>query len=178
VRSLATVSTACKCWIVGFWQSVTLGRRLGLQSRRCGVIRSLPRALAASGVDRLRRRRVARGGGSGSWEPWLHLTGIADVGARSDGSLVAMAAGTCLWSPARVLSPRSRRPRRLHGCHARRRVVLRRRCAAYRRVGGCSFNADDLFVLDLTSPPGVARVDPPDTPAASPRCAASIPSVV
>jgi hypothetical protein len=24
---------------------------------------------------------------------------------------------------------------------------------------GCSFNADDLFVLDLTSPPGVARVD-------------------
>ena len=67
-------------------QSVTLGRRLGptiLVVRRWLLVWI---AVIAGSAAPVAAEQTA-------WEQWLHLTGVADVGARSDGSLVAMAAG-------------------------------------------------------------------------------------
>src|SRR5438132_12657091 len=46
----------------------------------------VPARLALMGAPALHQPQAA-------WEQWQHLPGIVDLGARSDGSLVAMAAG-------------------------------------------------------------------------------------
>jgi hypothetical protein len=95
-----------------------------------------------------------------AWEQWQHLTGVVDVGARSDGSLVAMAAGHLfVVSRSGGVAPFSTGPDGYTGVtpDAESYFVVAPSLAV--ESAGCSFTADDLFVLDLTSPPGIARVD-------------------
>jgi hypothetical protein len=95
-----------------------------------------------------------------AWEQWQHLTGIVDVGARADGTLLAMVAGHLLTvAPSTgVATPFANGQ---GGFSADPNVesyfVVARDQAADN--AGCSWHADDLFILDLTSPPGIARVD-------------------
>jgi hypothetical protein len=95
-----------------------------------------------------------------AWEPWQHVLGVVDVGVRADGSLVAMAAGRLyLVSRGGALSPfadgvdgyRAGNP------DAESYFVVAR--ALNVETAGCNFTADDLFVLDLSSPPGIAQID-------------------
>jgi len=95
-----------------------------------------------------------------AWEQWLHLAGIADVGARSDGGLVAMAAGHLfLVSRSGTVTSFSTGPDGYTGVTPDAESYFIVAPPLTMESAGCSFNADDLFVLDLTSPPGVARVD-------------------
>jgi hypothetical protein len=96
-----------------------------------------------------------------AWEQWLHLTGVADVGARSDGSLVAMAAGHFfVVSQSGVVTSFATGPDGYTGVSPDAESYFVVAPALTVESAGCSFNVDDVFVLDLTSPPGIARVDP------------------
>jgi hypothetical protein len=96
-----------------------------------------------------------------AWEQWQHVPGIVDVDARSDGSLVVMAAGHFF-----VVSRSGTATLFADGADgytgvtpdAESYFVVAPALAV--ESAGCSFSADDLFVLDLTAPPGIARVDP------------------
>jgi hypothetical protein len=134
-------------------QSVTLGRRLG--PTIVGVRRWLLVFLAvfAGAAAPAAAQPTA-------WEQWLHLTGVADVGVRSDGSLVAMAAGHLfIVSRSGTVTSFSTGPDGYTGVTPDAESYFIVAPALTVESAGCSFNADDLFVLDLTSPPGVARVD-------------------
>ncbi len=103
-------------------------------------------------------------GASAGWEQWQHLEGVVDVaGPRTDGKLVAVAAGRLLLvSPDGTITPFSR------GVDGY--VAAGKDDEAYVAMvpvggltvdtAGCSFNADDVFVLHLGSPQAVDRVDP------------------
>jgi hypothetical protein len=97
-----------------------------------------------------------------NWEQWQHLVGVVDVGGpRSDGNLVVMANGR-LWlvSPSGSMTPFARGDDGYSGSvdgEPYLAVVPQTQSVA---AAGCSFNQDDIYILDLTSPPGVARVDP------------------
>jgi hypothetical protein len=97
--------------------------------------------------------------GAVGWEQWQHLVGVVDVGGpRSDGNLVAMAAGR-LWlvSPATGgMNPFSDYQGSVDG--EPYLAVAQDGLAV--TAAGCRFNQDDVYILDLTSPPGIARVDP------------------
>src|ERR1700716_2702829 len=80
-----------------------------------------------------------------AWEQWLHLPGVADVGARSDGSLVAMAGGHLfVISRAGGVTPFSTGPDGFTGVtpDAESYFVVAQALAV--ESAGCSFNADDL----------------------------------
>jgi hypothetical protein len=95
-----------------------------------------------------------------AWEQWQHQVGIVDVGMRRDGSLMTMTAGHLFVVSATTgaATPFANGP---DGFSADPNVE------SYFVVtpdlsegaGRCSWNADDVYVLDLTSPPGVAHVD-------------------
>jgi hypothetical protein len=95
-----------------------------------------------------------------AWEQWQHLPGIVDLGARSDGSLVAMAAGHLyLVSPStNAVTPFSTGP---GGFSADPNAEPYFVVTPALSLGGnrCMWAADDLYVLDLTTPPGIVRVD-------------------
>ena len=95
-----------------------------------------------------------------AWEQWQKIPGVVDVGARADGSLVVMAAGRLyLMSSTGATTPFAAGPDGFStDPNAEPYFVI----APALAVDGasCAWNADDLFVLDLTSPPGIARVDP------------------
>jgi hypothetical protein len=102
--------------------------------------------------------RLASAQGALSWDTWQHLTGVVDVsGPRSDGNLVMMAAGRVwLVSPSSgSMTPFSDYQGSIDG----------EPYAAVASDGlsvtaaGCSFSRDDIYILDLTSPPGIARVN-------------------
>jgi hypothetical protein len=135
-------------------QSVTPGRRLA--PTIVGVRRWLLACLTViAGTASLAAAEQT------AWEQWLHLSGIADVGARSDGSLVAMAAGQLfLVSRSGMVTSFSTGPDGYTGVTPDAESYFIVAPALTVESAGCSFNADDLFVLDLTSPPGIARVDP------------------
>ena len=95
-----------------------------------------------------------------AWEQWQHQVGIVDIGVRSDGTLVAMAAGRLfLISPASsTITPFSAGPDGFSADpNAEPYFVVAPALAVDN--ASCAWNADDLFILDLTSPPGLARVD-------------------
>jgi hypothetical protein len=96
-----------------------------------------------------------------AWEPWLNVPGVVDVGARADGSLVVMAAGH-LFAVSRdgALSPFAAGPDGYVAGSADAESYFVLVPALAVDASGCSFSDGDLFVLDLTSPPGIARVDP------------------
>jgi len=103
--------------------------------------------------------QIASGGAA--WEQWQHLPGVVDVGARSDGSLVVMAAGH-LWSVSRdgAARPLAAGPDGYTAGSTDAESYFVIVPALTVDAAACSFNADDLFVLDLASPPGIARVEP------------------
>jgi hypothetical protein len=95
-----------------------------------------------------------------AWEQWQRLPGIVDVASRADGSLVVMAAGR-LYSVARsgTVTPFAAGPDGFAAGSADAESYFVITPALSVDDAGCSFNADDLFILDLSSPPGLTRVD-------------------
>jgi hypothetical protein len=94
-----------------------------------------------------------------AWEPWQKIAGVVDVdGPRTDGSLiVAGSAALYLVDPAGQITPFARGPggyRDDPGAEA----YLARSPGAAVSAAGCSFTADDTFVLRLHIPIGINRV--------------------
>jgi hypothetical protein len=95
-----------------------------------------------------------------AWEQWQHQVGIVDMAVRGDGTLVAMIAGHLfLISPASgAASPFANGP---DGFSADPTAEPYFVVTPDLSVGGgrCAWHSNELYVLDLTSPPGIARVD-------------------
>jgi hypothetical protein len=116
------------------------------------------------------------------WRPWRHLPGVFDLaGPRSDGDLVAAAAGGRLWlvPPRGAITPLTSGPvgsGQTGGAEAS--IAL---SPGLDDPGdGCRFARDDVFVLDLGRVPGVMRVgrDGRVTPFASVPGAATLTGIV
>ena len=102
---------------------------------------------------------AARAQGTVTWETWQHLPGVVDVGGpRSDGRLVAMAAGR-LWLVAPDAGSMTPFGDYQGSVDGEPYLAVAQNGLAV-TAAGCSFNQDDIYILDLTSPPGIARVDP------------------
>jgi len=94
-----------------------------------------------------------------AWEQWQHIPGVVDIGARADGTLVVMAAGRLyLLSGGGGLTAFAAGPDGFSADpNAEPYFVVAQALSV--DGAGCTWNADDLLILDLTSPPGIARVD-------------------
>src|SRR4051812_49299690 len=92
-----------------------------------------------------------------AWQAWQHLAGVADVGVRSDGSLVVLAnARLYLVSPDGTT--------RDFGSFAGggapdAEYYFAIAPSSLGDPAGCGFAQDELFILDLTSPPAIDRVE-------------------
>jgi hypothetical protein len=92
-----------------------------------------------------------------AWQQWQHQPGIVDIAARSDGTLVAMAAGhlylvdTATNAVAAYSTAFSTDP------NVEPYFVVTPALSA--GGGGCVWSADEVYVLDLSSPPGIVRID-------------------
>jgi hypothetical protein len=97
------------------------------------------------------------------WEQWQHLEGAVDVaGPRSDGLLVAMAAGRLyLVSADGTIAPFAAGQDGYAGPADAEPyfVVAPSSPALPASAAGCAFAPDDLFILDLSGPQGIVRVD-------------------
>ncbi|MBV9170038.1 MAG: hypothetical protein JOZ81_08135 [Chloroflexi bacterium] len=93
-----------------------------------------------------------------AWEQWQHVPGVVDVGGvRSDGKLVLMANGQMLLAGVDgVLTPFARGTDGFSGSPDAEPYFV----VASSTPGQCQWEPDDAFVLDLSSPPGLIRVDP------------------
>jgi hypothetical protein len=95
-----------------------------------------------------------------AWEQWQHQVGIVDVGVRSDGTLVAIVNGhLVLIAPGNgSATPFSTGT---DGFSADPNAEAYFTVAQPFSVDNtqCSWLADDLYILDLSGPPGLARVD-------------------
>jgi hypothetical protein len=120
-----------------------------------GVWRSLAFAIGLLALE----AGQASAQGTLAWDTWQHLPGAVDVGGpRSDGNLVVMAAGR-LWLVAPStgsMTPFSTYQGSVDG----EPYLAVAQSGLSVTAAGCSFTQDDIYVLDLTSPPGIARVDP------------------
>ena len=93
-----------------------------------------------------------------AWEQWQHIPGVVDVGARADGTLVVMAAGRLYLLSDGGLSPFAAGPDGFSADpNAEPYFVVAQAFSV--DDAGCAWTPDDLLILDLTSPPGIARVD-------------------
>jgi hypothetical protein len=94
-----------------------------------------------------------------AWEQWLHLVGVVDVAARSNGTLLAMANGRLYTISADGRpAPFAAGPDGFTGDpNAEPYFVAAPPLAV--TAAGCSWTPDDLFILDLGSPLGIVRVD-------------------
>ncbi len=94
-----------------------------------------------------------------AWEQWQHLTGVVDVGARADGSLVVMANGHLLQvSGGGAAVAYSNGPDGFNAsADAESYFVVVPALAG--DGAGCAWTADDVFVLDLNAEPSVDRID-------------------
>ncbi|MBV9599455.1 MAG: hypothetical protein JOZ87_21665 [Chloroflexi bacterium] len=95
-----------------------------------------------------------------AWEQWQHQVGIVDVGARRDGTLVSMVAGH-LVTIAPDTGAATPFADGQGGFSADPTVEAYFVVAVNQAVdnASCGWRADDVYILDLTSPPGIARVD-------------------
>src|SRR5438552_4782851 len=95
-----------------------------------------------------------------SWERWQHLEGIVDVGGpRSDGALVAMAAGRLyLLSTDGTTSPFAAGADGYSGPPEAEPYFVAAP-ALPSQSPDCGFVRDEIFILDLGTPTGVIRVD-------------------
>ena len=95
-----------------------------------------------------------------AWEQWQHQVGVVDVGARHDATLLAMIAGRLF-----VVSPTTGAATPF--ANAADGFSADPTVEAYFVVtpdlgegaGRCDWHADDVYVLDLSSPPGLAHID-------------------
>jgi len=96
-----------------------------------------------------------------AWAPWQKMVGVVDVGARADGSLVVMAGGHLFAvSQNGAASPFAAGPDGYVAGSPDAESYFVIVPALTVDASACSFSAGDLFLLDLTSPPGIVRVDP------------------
>src|SRR5712692_3726019 len=96
-----------------------------------------------------------------AWAPWQKMPGVVDVGARADGSLVVMAGGhLVVVSQNGAASPFAGGPDGYVAGSPDAESYFVIVPALTVDASACSFSAGDLFLLDLTSPPGIARVAP------------------
>jgi hypothetical protein len=95
-----------------------------------------------------------------AWEQWQHQAGIVDLtGPRSDGSLVAVAAGRLyIVSRDGAIAPFAAGADGFSGSVDGEPYAVVAP-APTDPPAECAFITDDVFALDLTSPPGVTRVD-------------------
>lgn len=96
-----------------------------------------------------------------AWQRWQTVPGIVDVAARGDGRLVVMAAGHLyeVSGTGRVAPFAAGADGYVAGsADAESYFVLIPVLPG--GPSGCAFSTEDLFLLDLASPPGIARVDP------------------
>ena len=97
-----------------------------------------------------------------AWEQWQHQVGIVEMGVRGDGTLIAMIAGhLSVVAPGTgaATSFASGRGGFSADPNAEPYFVVTRSLSLGTASNQCSWTADDLYILDLTSPPGIARVD-------------------
>lgn len=92
-----------------------------------------------------------------AWEQWQHQVGIVEIGARDDGSLVAMIAGQLFLVAPSTGVATAFAPSFSADPNAEPYFVVTQPLAVDN--AGCSWPANDLYVLDLSSPPGLTRVD-------------------
>jgi hypothetical protein len=95
-----------------------------------------------------------------AWEQWQHEVGIVDLGLRSDGSLRAVLAGHLFRIPAAggAAVPFANGPDGFSADPgAEPYFVVTPDLSP--TDNHCAWHADDLYALDLTTPPGVAHVD-------------------
>lgn len=95
-----------------------------------------------------------------AWEQWQHLPGIVDVGARADGSLVVMAAGRLYQVSSGGAASAFAAAADGFSASADAESYFVVAPALTVDDAGCSWSAEDVFVLDLNAAPGVDRVDP------------------
>jgi hypothetical protein len=95
-----------------------------------------------------------------AWEQWQHQVGIVDVGVRGNGTLVAMVAGH-LVTFAPETDTAAPFANGQGGFNADPNAESYFVVALDETVDGtaCGWRADDLYILDLSSPPGIARID-------------------
>jgi hypothetical protein len=91
-----------------------------------------------------------------AWEQWQHQVGIVDVGVRGDGNLVAMIAGHLFSVSASTGAATPFAPGFSADPNAEPYFVVTPNLGP--ADNHCTWQADDLYILDLTSPPGIARV--------------------
>ena len=144
------------------WAASMVGSCLRLRAiPRHVAVRALLAIVLAALAPLAEPRSFAAAADSQPWEQWQHREGIVDVaGPRSDGDLVVVAAGR-LFLVARdgATSPFAAAEDGFAGS-VDGEPYLVVAPALGGESGGCAFVSDDVFILDLTSPPGVARVDP------------------
>jgi hypothetical protein len=136
-------------------ESVTPHRRRRQAYNRRMRLRTLSAALALA----LACLSASVWADQAAWEQWQHVPGVVDVGARADGTLVLMAAGHLyLLSGSGATSPFAAGPDGFSADpNAEPYFVVAQPLSV--DSAGCSWTADDLLILDLTSPPGIVRVD-------------------
>ena len=97
-----------------------------------------------------------------SWERWQHIGGVVDlVGPRADGQVVVAAGGKLITlDPASgQMQPFARGPDGYADSSGGEPYIALSSGLTVPNAG-CSFNRDDLFVLQLKPAGGVLRVDP------------------
>ena len=129
------------------------------RARSGGSRRRLPVALAGA-VVLLTGTATPGTAQQVAWEQWQHQVGIVEMGARSDGSLVAMIAGHLftISSASGAATPFAIGPDGFAADPNAEPYFVVAQAVSVDNTS-CGWTADDLFILDLTSPPGIARVD-------------------
>src|SRR6266545_4416319 len=95
-----------------------------------------------------------------AWEKWQHLEGVVDIGGpRADGNLVVLAAGSLsLVSRDGAAIPFARGADGFSGPPDAESYFAVAPALPPQSIG-CGFVRDEVFILDLTSPVGVIRID-------------------
>jgi hypothetical protein len=95
-----------------------------------------------------------------AWERWQHQVGIVDLGARPDGALMAMVAGQLFTvSPSTGAATAFAQGSNGFSADPNAESYFVVTPAVDRGINRCAWTAGDTYILDLTVPPGIARVD-------------------
>jgi hypothetical protein len=95
-----------------------------------------------------------------AWEQWQHQVGVVDVATRPDGTLMAMIAGQLFTiSPSTSAAAPFAQGSNGFSADPNAEPYFVVTPALDRGVNRCAWSAGDTYILDLTVPPGIARVD-------------------
>ena len=92
-----------------------------------------------------------------AWDKWQHQVGIVDLGTRSDGSLAAMVAGRLFTVAPATGAATPFAPGFSADPNAEPYFIVAPDLSP--ADNRCAWHGGDLYVLDLTSPLGIARVE-------------------